>query len=46
MLMSTALTTIQEQIAAELANVSDTVAAPSGHRITLKGKVFTLPDGA
>ena len=44
--MSTALTTIQEQIAAELANVSDTVAAPSGHRITLKGKVFTLPDGA
>lgn len=44
--MSNALTSIQEQIAAELAQVSETVAAPSGHRISLKGKVFTLPDGA
>lgn len=44
--MTTALKTIQDQIKAELANVRKTVAQPSGFRISTKGKVFTLPDGA
>jgi hypothetical protein len=36
---------IQERIKAELAQVRETVAAPSGRNISTKGKVFNLPDG-
>lgn len=43
--MSTELVDIQAQIAKELADIEKTVAPPSGHRISLKGKVFTFPDG-
>lgn len=43
--MSTALANIQERIKQELANVKQTVAAPSGRTISVKGKVFTLPNG-
>lgn len=41
-----ALVDIQAQIKSELANVSKTIAPPSGHRISLKGKAFNLPDGS
>lgn len=40
-----ALVSIQEQIKSELALMSKSVAPPSGRSISLKGKVFSLPDG-
>lgn len=40
-----ALAALQEQLAAELANLSKRVAPPSGNNISLKGGVFNLPDG-
>ena len=43
--MSTELVDVQAQIAAELATLDNTVSPPSGHRISVKGKVFTLPTG-
>lgn len=43
--MSTAIQSIQDQIRQELENVSKTVEKPSGHRVSLKGKAFTLPGG-
>jgi hypothetical protein len=43
--MSTQLVDIKAQLAAELATLNKTVAPPSGHRISLKGKTFTFPDG-
>ena len=43
--MSTELVDIKAQLAAELATLDKTVAPPSGHRISLKGKTFTFPDG-
>jgi len=43
--MGTEMVDIKAQLAAELQNLDKTVAAPSGHRISLKGKVFTFPDG-
>ena len=43
--MSTEIIDIQTQLAAELEELDKTVAPPSGHRISLKGKVFTFPDG-
>jgi len=43
--MSTAIVDIKAQLAAELKELDKTVAPPSGHRISLKGKTFTFPDG-
>ena len=43
--MSTPMIDIQTQLATELAELGQTVAPPSGHRISLKGKTFTFPDG-
>lgn len=43
--MSTDLVSIQAKLKAELAMTKDTVQAPSGRRISTKGKVFTMPDG-
>jgi len=43
--MGNELVDIQAQIAAELATLDKSVAAPSGHRVSLKGKTFTFPDG-
>jgi len=43
--MSTQMVDVKAQLAAELAQLSKTVAPPSGHRISLKGKTFTFPDG-
>lgn len=43
--MSTELIDIQKQIQNELAELGNTISAPSGHRISLKGKAFTFPDG-
>ena len=43
--MSTAIVDVKAQLAAELKDLSKTVAPPSGHRISLKGKTFTFPDG-
>ena len=43
--MSTAILDIKAQLAAELKELDKTVAPPSGHRISLKGKTFTFPDG-
>lgn len=42
---NTALVDIKAQIQAELAALAGTVPAPSGMTISLKGKVFTLPNG-
>jgi hypothetical protein len=42
---NTALLDIKAQIQAELAALAGTVPAPSGMTISLKGKVFTLPNG-
>lgn len=39
------MVSIQERIKAELATINKTVAAPTGRTISLKGKVFNLPDG-
>ena len=39
------MTELQTQLAAELAELDQKVAPPSGHRISLKGKLFTFPDG-
>jgi hypothetical protein len=36
---------IQTQLATELAELDQKIAPPSGHRISLKGKLFTFPDG-
>lgn len=44
--MSTAIAAYREQLRQELAGLSKRVAPPSGNRISLKGKVFTLPDGS
>lgn len=44
--MSTAIAAYREQLRKELAGLSKRVAPPSGNRISLKGKVFTLPDGS
>ena len=43
--MSAPLTQLQTQLAAELAELDKKVAPPSGQRISLKGKVFSMPDG-
>lgn len=43
--MATELVDIEAQIAKELAELDKTVAPPSGHRVSLKGKTFTFPDG-
>ena len=43
--MSTEIVDIQAQLAKELATLDKTVAPPSGNRISLKGKMFTFPDG-
>lgn len=43
--MSTAMQDINARIAAQLAVQRQSVAAPSGNNISVKGKVFTLPDG-
>jgi hypothetical protein len=43
--MSTPMTKLQTQLAAELAELDKKVAPPSGHRISLKSKVFSMPDG-
>jgi hypothetical protein len=40
-----ALTDYRAQLKQELAQLNKRVAAPSGNKISLKGKVFTLPDG-
>jgi hypothetical protein len=40
-----AMMSIQERIASRLAKVNETTAAPSGAKISVKGSVFTLPDG-
>ena len=42
--MSSALSTIQEQIQAAVASQKENI-LPTGGRINTKGKVFTLPDG-
>jgi hypothetical protein len=42
---STALVDLKAQIQAELAALAGTVPAPAGMSISLKGKVFTLPNG-
>ena len=39
------MTKLQTQLATELAELDKKVAPPSGHRISLKGKVFSMPDG-
>jgi hypothetical protein len=44
-MVGTAVLDIKAQLAAELKNLDKTVAPPSGHRISLKGKMFTFPDG-
>jgi len=36
---------VKAQLAEELKELGKTVAPPSGHRISLKGKTFTFPDG-
>ena len=36
---------IQERIASRLAAVNQSTAAPAGSKISVKGKMFTLPDG-
>ena len=43
--MSAPMTQLQTQLAAELAELDKKVAPPSGQRISLKGKVFSMPDG-
>ena len=43
--MSTAMVSIQERVAAQLALQRKTVSQPGGNNISTKGKVFTLPDG-
>lgn len=43
--MSTAIASIQEEIARELAAQSKGFEAPSGRYIGTKGRMFTLPDG-
>jgi hypothetical protein len=43
--MSTAIIDIETQLATELNELDKTVAPPSGHRISLRGKIFTFPDG-
>lgn len=43
--MSTAILDLQKQMADELAQARQTVAAPSSNRVSLRGKKFTLPDG-
>jgi len=40
----TALVSMQERMKAELANMHNTVMAPSGRTISTKGKIFTFPD--
>lgn len=45
MTAANALVDIKAQIQAELAALAGTVPAPSGMTISLKGKVFTLPNG-
>lgn len=45
MTANTAMTSIKERIKEELKGFKDTVQPPSGYNISLKGKVFTLPDG-
>jgi hypothetical protein len=42
--MSTPMTKLQTQLAAELAELDKKIAPPSGHRISLKAKQFTFPD--
>jgi hypothetical protein len=42
--MSTPMTKLQTQLAAELAELDKKVAPPSGHRISLKARQFTFPD--
>lgn len=42
---STALAELQSRIKAELETVRDSVAPPSGNKISTKDKKFTLPDG-
>ncbi len=41
-----AIANYREQLKKELAGLRDRVPAPSGNKISLKGKVFTLPDGS
>lgn len=43
--MSTSISTIQEQIKAEIAGIRNSVAPPSGNRIITRDKKFTLPSG-
>lgn len=43
--MGTEVMSMEERIKAELANVRKTVGAPAGRSISVKGKVFSLPDG-
>lgn len=42
---STALTNIREKLKAELATLRATVPAPTGRTISVRGKIFTFPDG-
>ena len=42
----TALVDYEAQLAEEAAHVRDTIAAPSGNKISTKGKMFSLPDGS
>lgn len=43
--MGTAMQSINDRIKAQLAVQRQTVAQPGGNNISVKGKVFTLPDG-
>ena len=43
--MSTEMVDLKAQLANEFAQLGKTVAPPTGHRISLKGKTFTFPDG-
>lgn len=40
------VTNVQEELRKELAGMKDRVDPPSGYMISVKGKVFTLPDGS
>lgn len=42
---STAIASFRDKLRAELATLTDRTAPPSGNRIGLKGKIFSLPDG-
>lgn len=42
---TTAITSYREQLRKELETLNQRVAPPSGNKISLKGKMFTLPDG-